>query len=357
MRLAKTCASWSRSPRDHRAVAGEVDLERHALLARRAARSAAALSAAIGSATIPRPGARARSARSGDSDIRSSTSRCIRAGLAAHDAEELLARLGVVAGVVLQRLDVADDRGERRAQLVAGVGDEVRAQLLGAAGLGAVLDLDDDLRLGAEGGRRAGSRPTRASKKRSRPWWVVNWKPPLGARRPASPPPPRRRPARGSGWRNARRAAAAAAPRARRDWRRSTRPLRAMIRSGDGSVSTSARAEAAVVRRAAPPRAASAERRRVRARRGSAAIEAAPPARRATNATSGDTRKRRRQRRRAGDAERQQPGCAISACRDPERRARAQRIPARRTDREERLSSLATSYICKIRGRGAGAAT
>ena len=52
--------------------------------------------------------------------------------------------------MVLQRLDVADHRGERRAELVAGVGDEVRAQLLGAAGLGAVLDLHDGLRLRAE---------------------------------------------------------------------------------------------------------------------------------------------------------------------------------------------------------------
>ena len=71
--------------------------------------------------------------------------------LARHDPEEPLARLGVVPRVVLQRLDVADDRGQRRPELVAGVGDEVRAQLLGAARLGAVLDLHDPLRLRPEG--------------------------------------------------------------------------------------------------------------------------------------------------------------------------------------------------------------
>ena len=52
--------------------------------------------------------------------------------LLVHDAEEARAIGGV--GEV-QRLDDADERGQRRAQLVAGVGDEI-----GAHPLGGVLD-------------------------------------------------------------------------------------------------------------------------------------------------------------------------------------------------------------------------
>ena len=49
-----------------------------------------------------------------------------------HDGEKALARLGVVARRTLQRLDKAEQRCERRAQLVAGIGDEVGAHLLDA---------------------------------------------------------------------------------------------------------------------------------------------------------------------------------------------------------------------------------
>ena len=52
----------------------------------------------------------------------------IRARLAAHDAEELFPRLGVVGGRPEQRVDEADQRGQRRAQFVAGIGDEIGAQ-------------------------------------------------------------------------------------------------------------------------------------------------------------------------------------------------------------------------------------
>ena len=45
---------------------------------------------------------------------------------------------GVVAGVAAQGLDEAGQRGQRRAQLVAGVGQEVGAGALGAAQLGLV---------------------------------------------------------------------------------------------------------------------------------------------------------------------------------------------------------------------------
>ena len=50
-----------------------------------------------------------------------------------HDGEEALARGRIVAGSPLQRLDEAHERGERRADLVARVGDEVGPHLVGAA--------------------------------------------------------------------------------------------------------------------------------------------------------------------------------------------------------------------------------
>ena len=50
-----------------------------------------------------------------------------------HDGEEALARLGVVARRALQGLDEAGQRGERRAQFVAGIGDEVGAHFLDPA--------------------------------------------------------------------------------------------------------------------------------------------------------------------------------------------------------------------------------
>uniref|UniRef100_A0A0N4ZCW0 LigA n=1 Tax=Parastrongyloides trichosuri TaxID=131310 RepID=A0A0N4ZCW0_PARTI len=53
-------------------------------------------------------------------------------GLHRHDVEEFVARLGVVLGVALQRLDEAGQRGQRRAQFMAGVGQEVDAHLLHA---------------------------------------------------------------------------------------------------------------------------------------------------------------------------------------------------------------------------------
>ena len=50
-----------------------------------------------------------------------------------HDGQEALARFGVVARRALQRLDEAGQGGERRAQFVAGIGDEVGAHLLDPA--------------------------------------------------------------------------------------------------------------------------------------------------------------------------------------------------------------------------------
>ena len=48
-----------------------------------------------------------------------------------HDREKPLARFRVVAGGSAQRLDEADQRRERGAQLVARIGDEVGPHLLG----------------------------------------------------------------------------------------------------------------------------------------------------------------------------------------------------------------------------------
>ena len=53
--------------------------------------------------------------------------------LGMHDAEEALARLDVVPGRSLQRVDEARQRGERRAQFVAGIGDEIGAHFLDPA--------------------------------------------------------------------------------------------------------------------------------------------------------------------------------------------------------------------------------
>ena len=59
------------------------------------------------------------------------------------DVEEA-ARLGVGRHEIEQRLDVAPDRGERRAQLVRDVGDEVAADPIGAAQAGDVVEDQHD---------------------------------------------------------------------------------------------------------------------------------------------------------------------------------------------------------------------
>ena len=65
-------------------------------------------------------------------------------GLRLHDAEEPLARRRVVARRALQRVDEAGERGERRAQLVADIGDEIGAHVLDAADRREIMDGDDD---------------------------------------------------------------------------------------------------------------------------------------------------------------------------------------------------------------------
>ena len=65
-------------------------------------------------------------------------------GLRLHDAEEALARRRVLARRALQGVDEAGDGGERRAQLVADIGDEVGAHLLDAADRGEIVHGDDD---------------------------------------------------------------------------------------------------------------------------------------------------------------------------------------------------------------------
>jgi hypothetical protein len=60
-------------------------------------------------------------------------------GFAEHDLEEAGAGVGILGGVaVLERLDEAEQRRQRGAQLVAGIGDEIDAGALGGAKLGAV---------------------------------------------------------------------------------------------------------------------------------------------------------------------------------------------------------------------------
>jgi hypothetical protein len=87
--------------------------------------------------------------------------------LGQHDAEEAVARLGIVAGGPLDRLDEADDGGERRAQFVAGIGDEIGPQLFQPPLLREVAQRQQDevgaaavARLGCDGdGRRLDAEP------------------------------------------------------------------------------------------------------------------------------------------------------------------------------------------------------
>ena len=63
--------------------------------------------------------------------------------LLTHDGEEAVARLRVIVRRALQGLDEAEQRSERGAQLVTGVGDEVDAQPLDAPSLGLVAQGDE----------------------------------------------------------------------------------------------------------------------------------------------------------------------------------------------------------------------
>ena len=60
----------------------------------------------------------------------------------ARDDLEEAPRLRRVGAAVEQRLDVAAHRGQRRAQLVRDVGDEVAADAIGAAQIGDVVQHD-----------------------------------------------------------------------------------------------------------------------------------------------------------------------------------------------------------------------
>ena len=82
--------------------------------------------------------------------------------LVVHDLQEALARRGILAGGALQGLDEANEGGERGAQLVAGIGNEVDADLLGAALLGKVVeDEGDGRRRGLQGRQPGGERHLR----------------------------------------------------------------------------------------------------------------------------------------------------------------------------------------------------
>ncbi len=59
--------------------------------------------------------------------------------LSVHDREKPLARLGVVARRAAQSLDKAGQGGERGLQLMARIGDEVGAHLLGALQFGDIV--------------------------------------------------------------------------------------------------------------------------------------------------------------------------------------------------------------------------
>ena len=74
-------------------------------------------------------------------------------GLGGHGPQEALARLGIVARRPGQRIDEAAQRGQRRAQLVAGIGDEVLAHALDHQLLGELAQADQGGRLAAQADR------------------------------------------------------------------------------------------------------------------------------------------------------------------------------------------------------------
>ena len=74
--------------------------------------------------------------------------------LRVHDAEKALARLGVVLGRALQRIDEARQRRQRRAQFMAGIGDEVGAHFLDPAQRRLVVERHQHAFVGAAEQRR-----------------------------------------------------------------------------------------------------------------------------------------------------------------------------------------------------------
>jgi hypothetical protein len=97
-----------------------------------------------------------------DSERRSSYQARHAAALLGHDAEKPLARRGILARRAAQRLDESDQRRQRRAQLMAGIGDEIGAQPLGALHRGQIVQYehgDGTFGLGLEPGEMGAQMP------------------------------------------------------------------------------------------------------------------------------------------------------------------------------------------------------
>ena len=69
--------------------------------------------------------------------------------LVVHDLQEACAERRVFARFLAERLDIAEDRGERGAQFVAGIGDEIDPHTLGGIIAGLVDQVDDALTAGS----------------------------------------------------------------------------------------------------------------------------------------------------------------------------------------------------------------
>ena len=87
--------------------------------------------------------------------------------LLVHDLQEAVARHRIVAGRPLQRLDEAGERGQRRAQLVAGIGDEIDADAVDAPALAEIVEDENDELAARLPRRRRGRRTRRRTSARS----------------------------------------------------------------------------------------------------------------------------------------------------------------------------------------------
>ena len=128
IRFCTTCTSSSQSPSTG-IGAFDGDLDLHAALLRKARQHVADMARDLREVDrVGRPLMRVHLDAAQRQEIVDQPPHAL--GLRAHQIEEPLARHLVVLGRALQRLDEAEQRGERGAQFMAGIGDEIGAHAL-----------------------------------------------------------------------------------------------------------------------------------------------------------------------------------------------------------------------------------